>query len=46
MDKSHGGKNGGFGLGLAVVKKICIKSGWKISVESRLGEGSKFTVEF
>ncbi len=46
VDKSHGGKNGGFGLGLAVVKKICIKSGWKISVESRLGEGSKFTVEF
>lgn len=46
VDKSHGGKNGGFGLGLAVVKKICNKSGWKISVESKLGEGSKFTVEF
>lgn len=46
VDKSHGGKNGGFGLGLAVVKKICRKSGWKISVESKLGEGSKFTVEF
>lgn len=46
VDKSHGGKNGGFGLGLAVVKKICRKSGWKISVESVLGEGSTFTVEF
>jgi len=46
VDKSHGGKNGGFGLGLAVVKKICKKSGWKISVQSTLGEGSKFTVEF
>lgn len=46
VDKSHGGKNGGFGLGLAVVKKICQKSGWKISVESKLGEGSKFTVCF
>ncbi len=46
VDKSHGGKNGGFGLGLAVVKKICVKSGWKISVESKLGEGSKFTVKF
>ena len=46
VDKSHNGKNGGFGLGLAVVKKICQKSGWKISVESKLGEGSKFTVEF
>ena len=46
VDKSHGGKNGGFGLGLAVVKKICQKSGWKISMESTLGEGSTFTVEF
>ncbi len=45
-DRSHGGKNGGFGLGLAVVKKICQKSGWNIRVESTLGEGSKFTVEF
>ncbi len=46
VDKSHGGKNGGFGLGLAVVRKICRKSGWKISVESTPGEGSKFTVTF
>ena len=46
VDRSHNGKNGGFGLGLAVAKKICQKSGWKISVESKLGEGSKFTVEF
>ncbi len=46
VDKSHGGKNGGFGLGLAVVKKICQKSGWQISVDSTLGKGSKFSVEF
>lgn len=46
VDKSHGGKNGGFGLGLAVAKKICQKSGWTINVESKLGVGSKFTVEF
>lgn len=46
VDKSHNGKNGGFGLGLAVAKKICRKSGWKIGVESTLGEGSKFTVQF
>lgn len=46
VDKSHGGKNGGFGLGLAVVKKICRKSGWKLSLDSTLGEGSKFTVMF
>ncbi len=46
VDRSHNGKNGGFGLGLAVAKKICQKSGWKISVESTLGEGSAFSVEF
>lgn len=46
VDRSHSGKNGGFGLGLAVAKKICQKSGWNIKVESVLGEGSKFTVEF
>ncbi len=46
VDRSHSGKNGGFGLGLAVAKKICGKAGWKISVKSELGEGSKFTVEF
>lgn len=46
VDKSHGGKNGGFGLGLAVVKKICRKSGWNISVKSKLGEGSRFTIDF
>lgn len=46
VDKSHGGKNGGFGLGLAVAKKICQKSGWKIGVTSTLGVGSAFTVEF
>ncbi len=46
VDKSHGGKNGGFGLGLAAVRKICLKYGWKISVESEQGVGSTFTVEF
>ena len=46
VDKSHSGKNGGFGLGLAVVKKICNKAGWTLKVESKLGEGTTFTVDF
>lgn len=46
VDKSHSGKGGGFGLGLAVVKKICNKSGWTIRLNSRLGEGTTFTVDF
>ena len=46
VDKSHGGKNGGFGLGLAVVKKLCNKAGWLLNVQSKLGEGTTFTVDF
>ncbi len=46
VDKSHSGKGGGFGLGLAVVKKLCNKSNWRITVESKLGQGTKFTVVF
>ena len=46
VDKSHSGKNGGFGLGLAVCRKICHRSGWRISVQSELGKGSTFTVDF
>ncbi len=46
VDKSHSGQNGGFGLGLAVCKRICKRAGWTINVESKLGEGSCFTVSF
>ena len=46
VDKSHNGKNGGFGLGLSVVKKLCQKQGWKLTVESKEGEGSTFRVCF
>ncbi len=34
----------GFGLGLAIVDKICNELGWKISVSSELGKGTTFTV--
>ena len=46
VDKSHGGKHGGFGLGLATVKKICAKAGWKLSCESELNVGTEFKIEF
>ena len=46
VDKSHNGQGGGFGLGLAMVKKICKLSGWEIRVSSKLGEGTTFTVDF
>ena len=46
VDNSHSGKGGGFGLGLAVVKKLCTRFDWRITVESKEGEGTKFTVYF
>ena len=46
VDKSHNGGGGGFGLGLAIVKKLCKRAGWKLSVESELGAGTEFKIEF
>lgn len=46
VDKSHNGAGGGFGLGLAIVKKLCRRAGWKLSVESELGKGTTFRIEF
>ena len=46
VDRSHSGKHGGFGLGLAVVKKLCDRAGWRLTVRSTLGEGTTFRIEF
>ncbi len=37
---------GGFGIGLNIVNKICKKYGIKIDIESQLGDGSSFRLEF
>jgi two-component system phosphate regulon sensor histidine kinase PhoR len=43
-DKSRSKKLGGTGLGLAIVKHIARAHAGSLQVESRLGEGSTFTI--
>ena len=37
-------RSGGFGIGLWVVRKICVAMGGTVAVESEPGEGARFTV--
>ena len=46
VDRSRSKKSGGTGLGLAIVKHIILSQGGKITVDSRLGEGTVFTLQF
>lgn len=46
VDKSHSKKVNGTGLGLSIVKHLIKKNDCDIQVQSKLGEGSEFTVTF
>ena len=46
VDKSRSKRINGTGLGLSIVKHIAIISNAEISVESKIGEGTAFTVTF
>lgn len=37
-------ENSGYGLGLAIAKKLTDRYGWQISVKSELGQGAEFTL--
>lgn len=46
VDKVRSRKNGGAGLGLSICKSIMEMHGGKLLIESELGKGSIFTLEF
>jgi len=46
VDRARSRELGGTGLGLAIVKHLARAHGGEVTVESRFGEGTKFTVEF
>ncbi|MCK5808144.1 HAMP domain-containing protein [bacterium] len=46
VDKARSRNAGGTGLGLAIVKHIAQMHGGAVSVESKVGQGSSFTITF
>ena len=45
VDKARSRPGGGTGLGLPIVKEVIERMGGTVTVESRLGRGSRFTLE-
>lgn len=46
VDKARSHEMGGTGLGLAIVKHVLVRHDARLEVESRLGEGSRFSCRF
>ncbi len=46
VDEARSREDGGAGLGLSIVRAICLGHGAEITVESRVGHGSCFRVHF
>jgi signal transduction histidine kinase len=46
VDASRQRSTGGLGIGLAIVKELVEAHGGTVTVESKVGEGSSFTLEF
>ena len=46
VDRSRSRETGGTGLGLAIVKHVVQRHGAELHIESKLGEGSRFSISF
>ena len=46
VDKARSHEKGGTGLGLAIVKHVLVRHDARLEVESRVGEGSRFSCRF
>jgi signal transduction histidine kinase len=46
VDPARSRELGGAGLGLSIVKSICAAHGCEVTVESELGKGSRFLIQF
>jgi two-component system phosphate regulon sensor histidine kinase PhoR len=46
VDKSRSQRTGGTGLGLAIVKHVAVAHNAELKIESKLGQGSKFSLVF
>ena len=46
VDKARARKTGGSGLGLSIVRNMVERNGGEIKLESKVGEGSRFTLIF
>jgi signal transduction histidine kinase len=44
--RAHDRTNEGYGLGLAIVSRLCRRFGWPLEVDSELGAGTEFRVNF
>jgi signal transduction histidine kinase len=44
--RAHDRSNEGYGLGLAIVSRLCRRFGWPLEVDSELGQGTEFRVNF
>ena len=46
IDRSRSRDTGGTGLGLAIVKHVIQRHGGSLEIESKLNQGSKFSLKF